>query len=186
MVCSKRGMAIGQVFIFIVAAITFALIMIFGYKAVTDFLDTGERVEFVQFKTDLEQSIKRIYTEYGAIRIDTFHTPLQYTQICFVNMEYDEDDLNSEMARLCTKDPIACDAWEGYTNTVFDDVEANVFLTPLSSEKIKVSRIEIFDRQNTDDEDDDELVGFHCVPINGGSFELKYMGRGDKTRILVN
>jgi len=101
-------------------------------------------------------------------------------------MEYDEDDLNSEMARLCTKDPIACDAWEGYTNTVFDDVEANVFLTPLSSEKIKVSRIEIFDRQNTDDEDDDELVGFHCVPINGGSFELKYMGRGDKTRILVN
>jgi len=44
---NKKGLAIGQVFIFIVAAITFALIMIFGYKAISGFISSGEEVEFV-------------------------------------------------------------------------------------------------------------------------------------------
>ncbi|PIN76711.1 hypothetical protein COV17_01455 [Candidatus Woesearchaeota archaeon CG10_big_fil_rev_8_21_14_0_10_36_11] len=185
---SRKGMGIGQVFIFIIAVITFALIMIFGYKAITDFLDYGEQIEFVQFKTDLESSIQRIYTEFGAIRVETFHTPTKYTQICFVNMEYNENDINNQISFLCTQDSIACDAWEGHTSTDtnFADIESNVFLTPLSSEKVKVSSIEIYDRSNTPEERDNVLIGSHCVPIQGGSFTLKLEGRGDKTRILVN
>ena len=72
MIIGKKAMGVGQVFIFIVAAITFALIMIFGYKAISGFVSTGEDVAFVQFKTDLENSVRKIYTEYGAVRIESF------------------------------------------------------------------------------------------------------------------
>mgnify|MGYP005629217997 FL=1 len=46
----KKGMGIGQVFAFIVAGLTFAFVLIFGYGAIADFLDKGETVEFLQFK----------------------------------------------------------------------------------------------------------------------------------------
>ena len=53
-------MGIGQVFVFITAAITFAFILIFGYSAVSDFLEKGETVEFYQFKNTIESSVKAL------------------------------------------------------------------------------------------------------------------------------
>ena len=43
----KKGIGVGQVFVFIVAALSFALILIFGYKAISGFLKSGEDVAFV-------------------------------------------------------------------------------------------------------------------------------------------
>jgi len=90
---NKKGMGVGEVFVYIVAALTFALIMIFGYKAINDFLVSGEEVEFVQFKNSLESSISKIYTEYGAVRIQNFYVPGKYDQVCFVdfNVLYTDD-----------------------------------------------------------------------------------------------
>ena len=65
---SKKAMGVGEVFVYIIAALTFALIMIFGYKAINQFLEKGQQVEFVQFKTELESSVKNIYSEYGSVR----------------------------------------------------------------------------------------------------------------------
>ena len=50
MTINKKAMGVGQVFVFIIAALSFALIMIFGYKAIGDFLPQGEKVQFYQFK----------------------------------------------------------------------------------------------------------------------------------------
>ena len=61
MFADKKGLGVGQVFIFIVAALTFALILMFGYRAIAGFLKSGEDVAFVQFKTGLESSVKKIY-----------------------------------------------------------------------------------------------------------------------------
>src|SRR3989344_3032472 len=85
---NKKGMAIEQVFIFILAAVVFAVILIFGYKSISGFLDKGEEVGFISFKTDLESSIKKISTEYGAVRIVEFHPPLSYEKICFIDTDY--------------------------------------------------------------------------------------------------
>src|SRR3989344_2540252 len=85
---NKKGMAIEQVFIFILAAVTFAVILIFGYKSISGFMDKGEEVSFVRFKTDLESSIKKISTEYGAVRIQQFNAPLNYDKICFIDTDY--------------------------------------------------------------------------------------------------
>ncbi len=172
----KRAIAIGQVFIFIVTAITFALIMIFGYQAITDFLRKGEQVQFYQFTQDLETSFQRIYSEYGAVRIEQFFVPGDYNQICLVDM----DDHLSDVNALCAHDPIACEVWQearvgraGREGGVVKGslaVDENVFLSPPAPVKLKVPRL-------TADN------GFVCLPILDGEFELRLEGQGDKAHI---
>ncbi len=170
MCIGKKGMVIGQVFIFIVAAITFAVILIFGYSSISDFITSGEQVEFYQFKTDLETSVKKIYTEYGSIRVKEFSPPVKYTQICFI-------DLNKKFSSVsfpkgdCVKelkDAYACDVWEDSTS--YDSTDQNVFLKPISPVKIKVYDISM---------DKDYL----CVDIEKGKFSLTLEGKGDRTHL---
>jgi hypothetical protein len=172
---NKKAMGIAQVFIFIVAAITFAIIAIFGYKMVTDFIDKGEQVEFIQFKTELESSVKKIYTEFGAVRTKTFHTPLQYEQICFVDL-----DTAYPTGTGCTFDAYGCDVWqdawqdaEGSSEQGFIASDENVFLIPPAPAKIKVYRLEI-----------EGEIGFFCTNITLGRFTLRLEGLGDKTKII--
>ena len=164
----RKGVGVAQVFMFIIAAISFALIMIFGYKAINGFLQGGQQVEFIQFKTDLETSIQRIYTEFGAVRIEQFHAPLQFTQICFIDLDA---PAGPDLQQL---DPLAFSVWESAAG--YASLDENVFLTPSASVKIKVHMIKLDDpNDNVDDED------YLCLPINNGVFSLRLEGRGSYT-----
>jgi hypothetical protein len=179
---NKKGLSIGTVFIFMIAAITFGVIMIFGYKAISDFLEKGEKVEFYQFKTDLERSVKGIYTEYGSVRVQTFYLPSRYERICFV-------DLDTEPNLILEQDnPIAYDVWDTAFNeasmgtSVYDKADQNVFLEPLppiDSPTIKVYKIEPFEIK-----DGEEInSGYLCFDIVRGKFKLRMEGMGDRTKI---
>lgn len=158
---NTKGIGVGQVFVFIIAALSFALIMIFGYKAIHDFVTKGEDVQFFQFKTDLENSIKRIYTEYGAVRIETFHLSTIYKQICFVDFDAPYDK------KLCAFDQIACSLWE--SSSGFETVDENIFLKPSAPAQIKSgARIKMEE-------------GFLCLPVADGTFKLGLEGKGDHT-----
>lgn len=164
----KKGIGVGQVFIFIVAALTFALILIFGYRAITGFLKSGEDVAFVQFKTGLESSVRKIYTEFGSVRVERYSTPLAYTQICFVDLDAPSD------SGLCAFDQYGCSVWQIASDSGkgYEGVEENVFLTPPAPVPIKVYRISIEDKNGKN---------FLCVPIKQGAFSMVMEGRGDKT-----
>ncbi|MBT3298624.1 hypothetical protein HN385_06865 [archaeon] len=163
---NKKAMGIQQVFVFMVTAITFAFIMIFGYSAIGDFLEKGEAVEFYQFKSEIENSIKRIYSEYGSVRQEDYQLPREYSQICFVDLdsEYNEE--------LCNYDAIACDVWEtaSYSGDGYDSADENVFLKPSAPVAMKVYKVSI-----------DE--GFICMNINSGSFSLRLEGLGSRTKL---
>ncbi|HLD39979.1 MAG TPA: hypothetical protein VJB13_02460 [Candidatus Nanoarchaeia archaeon] len=164
----KKGIGVGQVFVFIVAALSFALILIFGYKAISGFLKSGEDVAFVQFKTGLESDIKKIYTEFGSVRVEKYAPPTTYNQICFVDLDqpYDPD--------LCNFDQVACSVWGGASNAGkgYEGADENVFLTPPAPVKIKVYRISMEDKSGKN---------FLCVPIQQGAFSIVMEGKGDKT-----
>jgi hypothetical protein len=162
----KKGLGVGQVFVFIIAAVTFALIMIFGYKAITGFLNSGEDVAFVQFKTKLESSIKRLYTEYGSVRLQDYNLPAKYNQICFVDLDKPFDE------KLCNFDQIACSAWEDSDG--YDTVDENVFLKPTAPVKIKVHKISV---------DPEEGQNFLCIPVQQGFFKIILEGKGDRTEL---
>jgi len=154
----KRGMAVQQVFIYMIAGISFAFILIFGVNMVNDLMEKGEMVEFMQFKTNLENNVKKIYSDYGAARTLDFSLPVKYTEICFVDMDatYDES--------LCAKSAIACDAWE--TAGSWDAADQNVFLDPPAAAAIKTYKLRMDD-------------GYLCLPLENGRFTLRLEGRGD-------
>lgn len=164
----KKGVGVGQVFIFIIAALTFALILMFGYRAISGFLKSGEDVAFVQFKTGLESDVKKIYTEFGSVRVEKYSTPVTYSQICFVNLDMPYDP------ELCPFDQIACSVWEEASSAKrgYDGADENVFLTPPAPVKIKIYRISIEDKNKKN---------FLCIPIKQGAFNVVMEGRGDKT-----
>jgi len=170
---NKRGLGVGQVFVFIVAAITFAFIMIFGYRAITGFLQSGEEVAFVQFKTDLESSIKKLFTEFGSVRAETFNLPSKYSQICFVDMDKPADN------HLCEFDQVACTVWKNAKD--YNSVDENVFLKPSAPVKIKVHKISINPGDNFGS--DPGKKNFLCLPIRQGSFSVVLEGKGDRTEI---
>lgn len=165
-IIGKKAMGIQQVFVFIVSAIVLAMIIIFGYSAITDFLEKGEQVEFFQFKSSLESSISKIYSEYGAVRQQDYSLPMRYEQICFVDLDAEYD------SALCDFNAVACDVWEtAYDSQMgYDGVDENVFLKPSAEVAIKVRKLEIDG-------------GFLCLPIEGGSFSLRLEGRGSKALV---
>ncbi len=178
-IIEKKGVGIGQVFMFIIAAVTFALIMIFGYKAVVQFIDKGEQVEFVQFKSELENSIKKIYTEYGSRSIEDFHLPAKYEQICFVNL--DAQATPEQIEELCVFDQGACldlkEAQEVIASgkSGYESASKNVYLKPAAQYPIKVYKISIGDN-----------LPYLCPKIVKGRFSLVLEGKGDHTEISAS
>ena len=190
-------MGVGQVFIYIISGLTFALIMIFGYKAINSFLISGEQVEFIDFKNQLESSVKKIYSEYGAVREETFNLPSSYERICFVNMDYYIENINDrerEINQLCQDSSAACDVWKDAQIAMetqmgsgrkdgWNNATANVFLVPTAPNPIKVFRINISAPITTAEGIEYQEKGFHCFDIDEGSFSLVLEGRGDRTEI---
>jgi len=181
---NRKGVGVAQVFIFILAGVSFALIMIFGYKAIQGFLSSGEEVQIVQFKTDLESSIKKIYTEYGSVREERYKLPSSFQEICFVDLDYpatsvDIENLRKEnnLAGLALQE-----ASEGIKQGKegYESVDENVFLSPSQQglTQIKVYRISIGNASDT-------TAGYPyaCLPIREGSFSLILEGKGDRTKI---
>jgi len=167
-------MGISQVFVFIVAAIMFAFILIFGYNAITDFLEKGETVEFYQFKSSLENSVQQIYSEYGAVRQEDYFLPVDYEQVCFVDLDSTPD------SSLASVDPIAYDVWTTAHESSnpeergYAAADENVFLKPGAPVAIKVYKLDL---QNSDG----QPVGYLCQNISKGQFTLRLEGKGSRT-----
>ncbi len=162
--------------------------MIFGYKAIAGFLESGEEVEFVQFKNNLELAVKTIYTEYGSVRISEFNLPPRFQQICFVDMNYPftkEEELELKSKDLTAYDTLK-EAQKGRVDTDgnlikgYEAVDQNVFLKPQAAVPIKVYLISIYN------EKEDKQEGFICPPLNKGSFSLVLEGKGDHTELSLN
>ncbi len=174
---SKKGLGVGEIFVYIVAALTFAVIMIFGYKIINDFIHRGEDVQFLQFKNDLEGSVKKIYADYGSSRKETFHLPGGFDQICFVDFD------SPYNVKFCDYDAVACSFWKGISDQKGDDsgydlASENVFLKPAAAQQIKVFQFQVLPAKEGEE-------GFLCVPIVKGSFTLVLEGKGDRTELSL-
>ncbi len=183
---TQKGQAIGQVFIYIIVALTFALITIFGYKAIAGFLEKSEQVAFVSFKTELETAFSQIAPEYGSVRLLEFRTPIGFRKICFVDVEADvaTDDPATPGKEGCNGepfDPIACDQWnelhflpnadETQKKERYRSASQNVFLSPPAEFPIKVSRLQT------------GIPNYLCLPVVNGHFNLRLEGQGSQVLI---
>lgn len=173
---------LNQVFIYLLAAIIFTMVLLFGYKAIGNIMETSEYVSLIDFKTKLETNIDQISTSHDT-NIYYYNLPSKYDEICFIDMSKSEscnfDERGVCYNNFCGNSPsvykangVVCDAWESNTSQ-------NIFLFPMAGIDISTGPISI----DADGDGGDD--GLLCLDISSGQFSLKLEGRGDKTKISL-
>lgn len=169
---------VSQIFFYILALITFAVILIFGYQSITDFMAKGERVSFITFKTDLERTVQRVTPDYGSVVVydaqHPFTVPGAYTRLCFIDM-----DKSPPSSCALLLNPIICDAWQTSAPSGWSHAEATVFTEPQGTVPIKVARITADTNGNHREDDGDK--GYLCFPTISHRLDIRFEGRGDHT-----
>ena len=81
---NKKAQNAGQVLIYVLAVVIFSVILIFGYKSITDFKERADVMTLIEFQKKMESSIKSISSDYGTSRKLDFSLSNEYTEVCFV------------------------------------------------------------------------------------------------------
>jgi hypothetical protein len=154
---ARKAQIIGQVFVMILAAAIFIMILVYGYKAIVGFTQQSEEVALIDMKTNLESAVEEISLDYGSVKRLELAIPTKYSEICFV-------DLNVETPpeEFRTKHPLMYDAWLSGAQ--------NVFLVPMAETPISIGKI-VVDRE------------YLCITVRSGKAMLRLEGLGDSTKV---
>lgn len=153
----KKAQIMSQVFIFILAAALFILILTYGYKAIAGFGKRSEQVALVEFQTQLESSVRSISLDYGSVKRVDLSLPSKYTEVCFVDLDLEPSE---EFEAI---HPRMHEGWVSQTQ--------NVFLTPMEDSPIDVGDIYVGGD------------GWLCLQLAGGQISLRLEGLGNKAGI---
>jgi|TARA_B100001964_G_C14128977_1_gene551945 hypothetical protein len=165
----KKAQITGQVFIYILSAMVFALVLVYGYKAIGDFLNRADQVAEIELSTDLKSSIKTIASSQD-VKQKAISIPAKFKQICFIDLNKDAKTTNMCDITHGDYNLVICNFWDS-------NAEQNVFLLPNPSD-VKVFVGEIEPR-----EPDQTPLDYLCMNITNGKVKLKLQGLGDRTGI---
>jgi hypothetical protein len=159
-----------QVFVFMLAAIVFSLVFLFGYKAIGDILKNAEYVSHVKFKNEIESTFKKIAPTQNVMKKD-FVLPSGHDRICFFDRgeDIDNNDLCGNNKVHTTS--VLCDAWKDNGN-----VSNNVYLSPMGPFSFKTPRVQMIS-------DLDIIQPVYCYNATRGRITLKLIGKGNRVII---
>ena len=122
-----------QPLIYVFYGIVGILILFFGIRAIVGLQDTGEKVEFRTFVSEIEGKIEKVYHDsYGStVSLDKIVVPNFITEVCFIG-EYQEDEVSDVKLKQVMEISEA-----DYNNVYFAHVE------PSKWEREKMERLAI-------------------------------------------
>jgi hypothetical protein len=173
---TRKGQ-VSHVFMTIFTLIVFATIFIFGYKAITGIIKQGDDAAFVQFKTDIEKSIRSVAHDVDSVVVHNSRNPLRvpgkYKKVCFVDVDHPFTGCPAEL------DLIACDTWktaseQGDPAIAFDAWEradANVFASPAGPFPMKTTPVRFENNR-----------GYLCI-ATPGRLDMRLTGKGSYTLV---
>ena len=154
----RKGQLIGQIFIYIIAIILVAFILGYGYKAVVSFRQKSEQVSYIKFKTELQNAVETITSDFGSVKVIDLSVPRNFERVCLVKSYPSLPTLSG------TNNPIIEDS-------VNSGVERNVFLVEnIAKDSFYVGKIDV-------------SPDLYCVDIVSGIVRLRLEGKGDHTLI---
>jgi len=169
----KRAQIIGQVFILILAAAVFIMILLYGYKAVSQFSERSKQVAFVSFEEDFKKAVKDASLDYGGVKKLELTLPSGYQELCvFCSPDFKSswtgcnNIVSPEYQQLQQDHPLLVESWNGGKSA------QNVFLVPFAETPINIDRVEV------------ATVGF-CTNVIQGRVTLKLEGKGDRVVVSV-
>lgn len=154
----KRAQISGQIFIYILAIIIAGLVILYGYKAISSMIKTGEDIALIDFKNQIEGDMERLATSYGDVKTQSYILPGGTRTICFV----DDDAIKNKVA-LDSPYPII-------NNAVQTGARQNIFLIPMVKIQLYAEGLQL----NTD---------FLCINESRGRVNLRLEGKGDGTLV---
>jgi len=156
----KRAQVIGQVFIFILAGLVFVLIITYGYRAITNFLERGEEVQLLDFRNELESAINTIKRDYGSVQRVDLRVPSRTDETCFASNEL----TSAQESAFKADKPLLFSAWSTGSE--------NVFLIPRQPTPILIQDMIV-----------DDSNGYICMTAVNDRVSLRVEGTGNKARI---
>ncbi|MBI2133206.1 hypothetical protein HYU11_00840 [Candidatus Woesearchaeota archaeon] len=148
----------GQIFIYIFAMLVVSLVLIFGWKAVTQLTNMGKCGEVSQFKSKISNAVKDAQGYGTEKKNKPFYLPPEYTSVCFADLEKDPQLITNRIIRDSAK-----------TKTT------NTFLTPKQGK---------CDNEWFLIEDLAVKTGYECIETRKGKIAIDLFGCGDKTYIM--
>jgi hypothetical protein len=169
----RKGQILGQVFIYVLAAVVFSLILLFGYRAVTNLTQRSEEVMLMELRHEVQTAVNSIASNPD-VKKKSLQVPAKYKTVCFLGnitqcgATYDDTCL-CKGAAPCTganesdRNALICEAWKS-------GQKQNVFLWPMADIEIYVADIVLEDC-------------YLCVAPVDGRIQLRLEGTGSATRI---
>ena len=158
----KRSQA-SQIFVYIIAVVLAAMILLYGYRAISGFINRTEQITEVKFKTDIENAIRLISTDYGSVKKLELNVPGKYETVCIVQQDYQ----NKQGTQLCAQSPIICSAWTTQAQNIFL-TDTNMYTLP----EIQITTLPL-----------EIQGGYICLKVKAGKITLRIEGKGDKTGV---
>lgn len=163
---TKKAQNVGQIFVYILTIVIMGIILLFGYRSIISFRDSGEEMVVINFQKDLQSAVSTITSQYNTVRKKDFDLSIEYKQVCFVR-NYDTNnyvgyDLDAQFA--------------GYP-FIQDEVETspesinNVFLIKNNKEVAKIFEVGKISFS--------DAALLNCFNLTGSTLSIKIEGRGD-------
>tara|TARA_Y100000031_G_scaffold143464_1_gene173946 strand:+ start:142 stop:672 length:531 start_codon:yes stop_codon:yes gene_type:complete len=166
---AKKAQIMGQIFIYIMAAIIFSLVLLYGYTAISDFINRADQVAEIELRTDLKASIKSTASSQD-VKQKVISIPSKFKEICFIDLDIqNHHGITAEQTAMCDStspdfNALICNFWT-------TGAQNNVFLIPGAEVSIDVGNIDL------------DTKGFLCVKTSEGKAKLRLEGKGDRTKI---
>lgn len=167
MIKRKAQMEPTQIFLFILAAIIAAGVLLFGYTYIQKLGKQGSEIDIQRFETALENEVKELSTDYGTVRKLALDVPSGFTEVCFVSSI---NVINGNVNGITERNmPIIFDS-------VLSKQLKNVFLYPDGKTSFYAGEI-VVDSGSIPDS------GFACYSKSGSQIILRLEGIGKKVKI---
>lgn len=157
----KRGQIQNRIFLFAAALIILAVIVIWGYKAISSMQEKQNQAALIKFKTQLAADVESAANDFGSRRSERYFLPTNFDEMCLVDTtRVDANDILNH--------PVVMD-------NVDNGAKANLFF-------LGKNEFEAFDVGNLG------LAGFPhywCVETKIGKIELTYEGKGGEAMVKM-
>ncbi len=171
----KKGFAIDQLMLYILALFISGLILFYGYRAIKGIQCRAEEISLVRFEENLRAKIETLSSQYDSVRIEELDVPLgsclpAVEKVCFADETKAIQPSGKDGAGLCKLTGANYDAHDSpaICNALQDKTD-NVFLLP-GIRPLRVKKIKLGE-------------GTVCISAHGGRVSLKLTGKGDGTQI---
>lgn len=160
---NKKAQLVSQVFVYVISALVFILILFFGYRMIFSLGEKQEKVLLFQFQQDLVAVVDGMRMRYGSVDIVDFKFPKSFSELCFVTDKSligadDIGDLKNSRPGL---------------HSLWVSGEYNVFSLPSADVRIKIPGLDV--KKNG-------ASSYCCFPV-AGKLSLRLEGAG-KTVVL--